>query len=221
MIFHRHYIYLLLSPILFLCIEVYFAQNAAAQTDKKAADELLFNELISEHLVENYHDSLSIDPDRIISTGEPNVFIVPGDTFQISSLSNKFYIYSSDRMHFETIFDRKHPVESLTNLLLNKINDNPLDLQLTHHIYGETHDVGTIKMQTLYDLFSRNMNIYCSINSIDTSEIKASLVFHHPTADFIHLFLIDAPLNTLFDPNGTIKADLYSNIPQKNLKSIR
>ena len=68
--------------------------------------------------------------------------------------------------------------------------------------------------------YPRNMNAYCSVTEVNKDSMKALLVFHHPKIDFIHMFIVTVPTNQLFKNGGTITAELYGNIPQKNVKSL-
>ena len=55
---------------------------------------------------------------------------------------------------------------------------------------------------------------------INEKEMEALLVFHHPKLNYIHMLQMTISIPRLLDPEYTIDADLYSNIPQDNVKSI-
>lgn len=75
-------------------------------------------------------------------------------------------------------------------------------------------------MQDLYDLLARNMNLYCSVTFINEHEIRAILVFHQRSLNFIHMLELKIKTKKLFDVDSTIYGDFYTNIPQNNVKDI-
>ena len=75
-------------------------------------------------------------------------------------------------------------------------------------------------MQDLFDLLARNMNLYCSVTFINQHEIRAILVFHQRSLNFIHMLELIVKTKKLFDAKSTISGDLYTNIPQNNVKDI-
>ena len=75
-------------------------------------------------------------------------------------------------------------------------------------------------MQNLFDLLARNMDLYCSVTYINEHEIRAILVFHQRSLNFIHLLELKVETKNLFDTNSTIIGDFYTNIPQNNVKDI-
>ena len=77
-----------------------------------------------------------------------------------------------------------------------------------------------MNMQLLYDMLARNMDIYCSVTSVGTKEMQAVLVFHNVKRNFIHMLRLTIPTDTLFKTDGMLTADMYTNIPQNNIKSI-
>ena len=64
------------------------------------------------------------------------------------------------------------------------------------------------------------MNLYCSVTYIGSDEIRAVLVFHQKRLDFIHMLELKVPTKELYDEKSVMTGDLYTNIPQDNIKSI-
>ncbi|MBO7629950.1 MAG: hypothetical protein J6S87_08445, partial [Bacteroidales bacterium] len=72
----------------------------------------------------------------------------------------------------------------------------------------------------LHDLFNSTMDTYCSVTKIEKGVMNAIIVFHHRKMDFIHMLTLSATPEQLFSENAVIKADLYGNIPQSNIKNL-
>jgi len=204
-----------------ICAAIYtnIGMVGAQDRDKKVADELLYEQLCANNSTENYHAPYTISEQKLKATAEKGIFLLQGDTFQVHSLSTDCYVRKQSGK-YAPIFDAKYPMESLISLLLNRVDKNNLVISINQHLYGGTKQIPAMPMQNIYDLLSRNMNAYCNVTEIKKDAMKALLVFHHPQVDFIHMFIINIPTDQLFKNGGKITAELYGNIPQKNVKSL-
>lgn len=200
-------------------IIAFFISNAFAQTDKAEADQIIYEMLTSKNQTENWHPGLMIQENQLKETNEKGIFIVLGNAFQIKSLRSDFYV-SMKNGHWEPINDARYPLETMVNLLLNHINDNRYVLEIRHHQYGGKKPTITLPMQDLFDLLARNMNLYCSVTNINEHEIRAILVFHQQSLNFIHMLELKVETKKLFDANSIILGDFYTNIPQNNVNDI-
>ena len=108
----------------------------------------------------------------------------------------------------------------MTNLLLNRIDPNEHQLKITHHQYGGKKPSVMLPMQKIYDLFARNMQLYASVTKISDKEIRGVLVFYQKRLEYIHMLELRVSTDQLFDKKSTLTGDLYTNIPQHNIKSI-
>lgn len=205
--------WLLLSVLLVASMAV------AQDRDKVSADTLLYEQLCASHVAENYHAPLTVSKRDLESTAERGIYIVKGKSFQVKSMTSSFYVREK-RGSYEPIFDKRYPMESFTNILLNRVKQNKLRIAITQSMYGSSKKVPVQNMQNIYDLLARNMDIYCSVTSINKDKIDATLVFHHRKLNFIHLFVVSVPTEELFEDGGLVTATLYGNIPQHNIRTL-
>ncbi|MBO5186738.1 MAG: hypothetical protein J6B91_06775 [Prevotella sp.] len=192
---------------------------SASGTDKVDADRILFELLSDSHVVENWHEPLAINDRSLRKTAEDGLFLVEGKAFQVNSLRSDFYVVK-EKSGWKPVEDKRYPMETAVNLLLNRIENNKHGLMITHHQYGGKNPRVMLQMQVLYDLLARNMKIYCSVTSINASEMQAVLVFHNEKRNFIHMLRVTIPTDKLFKSDSMLTADMYTNIPQDNIKSI-
>ena len=191
----------------------------AQTTDKAEADSIIHQELIAGYETENWHPKLIILSRMLEETAEKGIYIVRGDSFQIKSLRSDFYVRKKGN-DWELLNDSRYPLETMVNLLLNRIENNKHKLSVRHHMYGGKKPKISIPMQNLHDLLARNMQLYCSVTYIDKEEIRAVLVFHQERVNFIHMLELKISTKLLFDETSTLVGDLYTNIPQSNINSI-
>lgn len=198
---------------------LYFLSTHAQALDKAEKDQLIYEELTADYELENWHPDMIVASHMLKETDEKGIFIVKGDSFQVKSIRSDFYVCEKNG-RWTPLNDSRFPLETMVNLLLNRIENNRHQLQIRHHQYGNKKPTITIPMQKLHDLFARNMQIYCSVTYIGTDEIRAVLVFHQKRQDFIHMLELKIPTKNLFDEESTMTGDLYTNIPQDNVNSI-
>ena len=196
-----------------------FIGNLFAQTDKAEADQIIYEMLTAKNQTENWHPKMVIQESQLKETNEKGIFIVPGDSFQIKSLRSDYYV-RQERGEWMPINNASYPMETMVNLLLNRITDNQHMLEIRHHQYGRKNPMITLPMQDLYDLLARNTDLYCSVTFINEHEIRAILVFHQRSLNFIHMLELKVKTKKLFDVSSTIYGELYTNIPQDNVKNI-
>lgn len=206
--------------IIVLFFSIYSPACLLAQaTDKVDADSILHETLRNNIITENWHEPMIISASMLKPTSEKGLFIVEGTNFQINSLRSDYYVVKGENI-WTPVYDYRYPLETTVNLLLNRINKNSHKMDIKHHLYGGKVKKLTIKMQNLYDLFSRNMKIYCNVTSLNEQEIKALVVFHHVRRNFIHMLRVKINRKELINPDSSFQVDMYTNIPQDNLKSI-
>lgn len=192
---------------------------AAQATDKADADKLVFQELSAQHEVENWHPELIVRSERLEETAEQGVYVLRGDSFQVSSLRSDVYLRQAGG-EWTPIFDGRYPVESLVNLLMNRVVDNRHLLTLRHHQYGGTVPTIIMPMQTLFDVLGRTTDSYCSVNAVTRDEMRAVLVFHQRRLNYIHMLELRVAMDQLTQPDGMLTADLYTNIPQNGVLNV-
>lgn len=205
--------------LIYTVLALMMALGMKAQTDKADADRLVYQMLTSPTQTENWHPTVDIQQNHLKETAEKGIFIVSGDSFQIKSLRSDFYVIRKEDS-WTPLNDGRYPLETMVNLLMNRITDNQHNLELRHHQYGGITPRFTIPMQKLFDLLARNMQLYCSVTYIDEHEIRAILVFHQQKLDFIHMLELKVDTRKLAEVTSTISGDLYTNIPQGNVNNI-
>lgn len=185
--------------------------------DKGTADAKVFNLLSTYTGGRLVSKTFDFSHSKLTNTQEDGIKIAEGTRFQINSLRSDVYI---DNMTKQPVFSKRYPLESATNLLMNMVSNDNHRINITHHQYGNVRKRVSIPLNAIYLLLAADKDVYCSVTKIDANLIEANLVMHQPKSDYIHLFVVQIAISELFKPEGIITADLYSNIPQDNVKSI-
>ncbi|MCR4852763.1 MAG: hypothetical protein K5893_04155 [Prevotella sp.] len=207
------------KSIIAIIASLFLFTSASAQTDKAVADQLVYDMLTTMNVTENWHPGMVIRQSQLKETAEKGIYMVRGESFQVNSMRSDFYV-KKEKGEWVPINDSRYPVETMVNLLQNRITDNQHQLKLRHHQYGGKIPTIVLPMQNLFDLFARHMDLYCSVTYIDENEIRATLVFHQRRLNYIHMLTLTANTNELTDAASTFSAEFYTNIPQGNVNDI-
>lgn len=185
--------------------------------DKATADRRVY-QLLSEYTGGRLlPKSMDFSKSKLADTNEEGIKIAEGPWFQVNTMRSDIYV---DGKTFKPVFGAKYPMESAVNLLMNVVGNDSHRLTITHHQYGNVRKKIMLPLHAIYQILAADKDIYCSVTKIDARNIEANLVMHQPESNYIHLFVIRMPIDELFKKEGMFAAELYSNIPQDNVKSI-
>ena len=119
---------------------------------------------------------------------------------------------------FVPVSDGKHPVETLTNLLLGVADAGNRQALVTLHIYGNKTVEILLPLKELLDKLSVDRHLYCAVTELTDREIHAVVMAHNPVRDDLHMARVSLPVRQVADKKATLTVDLRGNIPQSNLK---
>lgn len=191
---------------------------SAGKVDKAQADSILFA-LLSSDMGE---DAFSHAEKTVIGRDgrkRGTVFVVEGENFQIKSLRNDVY-YIAGRNECVPVDDARYPMETMNNLLLGKIDGGQRDITVHHHQYGGHNATLFMPFDELRSKLQPGMKAYCSITAVTTEKIEGVLVYHDVTNNVIHMLQISSPLLAVTSGQGEMEAELYTNIPQDNIRNL-
>ncbi|MDR2804719.1 MAG: hypothetical protein LBB85_03625 [Dysgonamonadaceae bacterium] len=188
-------------------------------TDKKESDESAGEWLATGECAETPPESGDIDASRLQRIEGTDLYKRKGETFLINQINSDTYYQRSDN-RFQPVYHIGYPEESLANLFITKAIKSTLHLQITHRMYGGFTPEFTIPIKRLLCLIKEDFETYCVLHRSNTDGVKISVILHNRNYNYVHLLRITTDAEQLFRENGILKADLYTNIPQHNLKSL-
>lgn len=136
--------------LLLVCVLASFLLSAQV-TDKSDKDQLIYQVLTSDYELENWHPDLIVASNFVKETDEKGIFVVMGDSFQVKSIRSDFYVCKKNNQ-WVPLYDSRFPLETMVNLLLDRIDNNRHQLQIRHHQYGGAKPIIRLQMQKLHDL---------------------------------------------------------------------
>ena len=146
-----------------------------------------------------------------------SLYVDKGSSFIIPQINNNIY-YTKIDSAYGLIFDRRLLAETFANTLIIPAHKN-YTINVTHRMYGNTVKKYTISSRNFNDYFRRDYDRYFGIESLDKEKLTGTLILKDRIAGCIHLAFVSISLNDLLN-GGIMEMQLYSNIPQYNIKTL-
>ncbi|MCL1850450.1 MAG: hypothetical protein FWF70_03450 [Bacteroidetes bacterium] len=190
-------------------------------TNKKESD-ITISELLPNNRCKNIPENFTfITSDELESdVNSPNIFIRKGQTFTMPNLNSNTYLTKDTNDRLAPIFNTDNPTFSLQNLLLIKEIETSLKLHIKHRMYGNFSPEFEIRPSDFICFFQTEFDIYTHVDDSQPNILDATVILYNRMFNYMHLLTIKTPVNTLFEKNGILQADFYSNIPQHNITNL-
>ncbi|GHS87517.1 hypothetical protein FACS1894201_08800 [Bacteroidia bacterium] len=183
--------------------------------DKKERDIRLAVQL------KNYHAAKKTGvfaPDyRYLRLLRDSIYVDKGSEFMIPQINNDLFYLKEDSI-YTLALDTSFVAESFSNALLVPSAKN-YTINITHRMYGKIVEKYTVRSRDFYDYFSHNYDRYFGTESLEKEKLTGTLILSDRNAGCIHLAFVSVSLDNLLN-GGTMEMQLYSNIPQQNIKTL-
>jgi len=187
--------------------------------DKKERDARLFFQLKNHRA-----SSDSITDNRVASDYSylkllrDSLYVDKGSSFIIPQINNDLVYIKADSS-YNLAHDKSLIGESFANALLVPVGKN-YKIDITHRLYGNVVRKYTIESCDFDDYFLRDYDRYFGIESLEKEkQLKGTLILSDRNAGSIHLAFVSVTMDDLLN-GGTMEMQLYSNIPQQNVKTL-
>lgn len=187
-------------------------------TNKKESDGILYDQLKDNQCADSIAP-VNVDGDFLTMDNKKPIYIRRGDTFMIPPVNANTY-YKKTNRGYELIYDKKYPEESLSNLIEGYSNNKNLRLHIKHLMYGNFSPEYEMRLTDFLCFFKNDFNIYAASYRKQGGELKSTIVFQNKQLNYIHLLLINTTESSIFDNDGIMTANFYSNIPQQSIKNL-
>lgn len=166
-----------------------------------------------------------VDTAFIDSTGlrlmDNGLYVRQGGSYILQVITDNAYFQKKDSL-FRYVVDSKYPAESLANMVLA---DDPsvseCDINVRFVLYGGTIDSLLLPMKTFVRYCrSKGCHAYFGIESVNNSEIKASLFFYDKSSGYDHVVYLEAPLSGFATRDYTIEGTMYLYAPTNNVENL-
>lgn len=190
-------------------------------TNKKESDRRLGELLTENHCSKIKQEIRRITPDDVTpSSFDSAVFEHHGSFFMMPQLNSDKYYYRGMDKNFYPLNAANYPALSLHNLLLIPQPNTTLRLHLTHRQYGNFTPEFDMKLCDFICFFQSGFDSYCHVENPEPGALQATIILHSKAFNYIHLLNITTNISAVFQENGILYAELYSNIPQHNIENL-
>ena len=190
-------------------------------TNKKESD-LTLSEQLSENICENLSlNKLNVQKQELETIpNHKTVFLKRGNPFDIPELNSDTYYEQDSNGILLPVNSHVYPAFLLKNMLLIPQFKTTLKLHVKHRMYGNFTPEFDIKPSNFICFFQPEFDIYCFVDDSKEEIIKATVVLYNRMFNYIHLLSVKTTVSTLFQKNGILEAEFFSNIPQHNIKNL-
>jgi hypothetical protein len=145
------------------------------------------------------------------------VYVDKGSSFMIPQINNNLYYVKADSA-YNLALDKSLIAESFANALLVPVGNN-YEINITHRMYGKVIEKYTVNSRDFDDYFRCDYDRYFGVESLNKEKLTGTLILNDRNAGSIHLAFVSVTLDNLLN-GGTMEIQLYSNIPQQNIKTL-
>lgn len=166
-------------------------------------------------------EPLSVKRELLLSTWQPNYFILPGESYYTDQLSTNRYYEKQNDGTFQLIFNRKYPQESLANLLTTLELKNSFQVHVRLKKYDFKEDNFKISLAQFMSFFMRQGCVpYFGVISYEETTLVCELVMRKPDEGYCHIMKVTFNVEQLLDKGGEIAVRLNSFIPTSKIKNL-
>lgn len=160
------------------------------------------------------------DISEMTSTSLKDYYVKRGGWFYAETINSTTY-FKKEENSFAPVVDIDFIEESVADILLCPAAADSFMVDITLRGYGYKNMLFTVPLHQWIDYCEqKGCNIYCGIESVDTQEVKATVIAINQTLNFNHLLNVTIPLTTIDDGKGIISAKLDAFIPTHNIINL-
>jgi hypothetical protein len=145
------------------------------------------------------------------------IYVDKGSSFMIPQINNDIF-YAKIDSAYSLIFDSCLLAETFSNTLVVPANRN-YSINIMHKMYGKQVANYTVNSHDFDDYFRHDYDRYFGAETLEKERLTGTLILKDRNADNIHLAFVSVSLDNLLK-GGTMEIQLYSNIPQQNVKTL-
>ncbi|MBO7468604.1 MAG: hypothetical protein J6T81_00590 [Bacteroidales bacterium] len=177
---------------------------------------------LSNYYASNTNNSMYLRPsylqyysnDSIVSD---SVYVEKGENFVIPQINGDLFYIKNDTI-YTPVFDTSYVALTFSNAMLLPSSQNYY-IEVKHWMYGYKKSIYTMTSKDFFGFFSQDYEKYFGIESLENDHLTGTLILYNKNAEFIHMAFVSTTLDDLMN-SGKIYIDLYSNIPQHNIKTL-
>lgn len=188
-------------------------------TDKKESDEDLYYQIPPSRCKERLTTDYISENKALVRVADSDLLLEKGAEFMLPKLNSHIYLKTRDGIT-TAVNHPDYPLESLHNLLIIGVLKSSLKVNVQHKMYGGFTPEFLINLNDLLCFFQEDFEAYGNVEEKSNGKIEATVVFHSKEFHYIHLLILTTDHQTIFQKNGVVSGEFFTNIPQDNIKNL-
>ena len=145
------------------------------------------------------------------------IYVDKGSSFMIPQINRDLFYVKADST-YNLALDKSLIAESFANALLVPVK-NSYTINIMHRMYGKVVKNYTVNSRDFDDYFLHDFDRYFGVESLEKEKLTGTMILSSRNEGCIHLAYVSVSLDDLLN-GGTMEIQLYSNIPQQNIKTL-
>jgi hypothetical protein len=183
--------------------------------NKKELDEELLkklDEIISDNSIQGERTVAETSNDSL------PIIILKGSSYMDHLSSDTFYKWNGTDSIL--VFEKNLTPFSISNLFLIKKLTGNRKLELNQKLYGGRSFKYSIYLKNFINYFENDFQSFVGLENNDPDLIEGTVIFSHKYFNFVHLLHFKTTSSEIFNDNGNLTANFYTNIPMNNVSDV-
>ncbi|MDO5316671.1 MAG: hypothetical protein Q4F82_11295 [bacterium] len=163
-------------------------------------------------------DSIQLSPNNsFLQLLIDSVYVEKGGEFSIPQINNDLFYFKNDSV-YSLVTDTSLVAMSFSNAVLAP-SANQFTINVKHRMFGFVEQEYTIDSRDFNDYFSQGYERYFGIETLEPENLSGTLILYNRDEEYINLAYVTTTLDDIVN-GGKLSMDLYSFIPQHNIKTL-
>lgn len=184
------------------------------ENERRIVEEILYTPLPA-------LQPLSVKREQLLTTWQPNYFILPGESYYTDQLNANRYYEKLNDGQFKLMFNQRYPLETLANLFttLELENDFQLSVRLIKYDFNEDNFKVPLSQFVSYFL-QQGCLPYFGVISYEKTIAVCQLVMRNSDEGYCHAMKVTFDVEQLSDKKGKVTVRLNSYVPTSKINYL-
>lgn len=165
--------------------------------------------------------SVSVKREQLLTTWQPNYFILPGESYYVDQLNTNRYYEKLKDGQFKLMFNQRYPLETLANLFTTLELENEFQLSVRLKKYDFNEDNFSVPLSQFVSYFLQQGCVpYFGVMSYEKTIAVCQLVMRNTDEGYCHTMKVTFDVEQLSDKKGEVTVRINSYVPTSKINFL-
>lgn len=184
------------------------------ENERRIVEEILHTPLPAVQTVQ-------VKRDQLLTTWQPNYFILPGESYYVDQLNTNRYYEKVKDGQFKLMFNQRYPLETLANLFTTLELENEFQLSVCLKKYDFNEDNFNVPLSQFVSYFLQQGCVpYFGVMSYEKTIAVCQLVMRNADEGYCHTMKVTFDVEQLSDKKGKVTVRVNSYVPTSKINFL-